>query len=173
MKPIGALQQLGRKFVRIAKWETIEALERFVAGEEFLRLFATVPPAMRVTVIKAYQQANEKCAKRKPLPEAGTRGVCKTVWDALTVKRFATTWAKHARTHERHKEIVRAVAREMGITEGSAAVAYSRFIKRGAPATRGVVENASRKAQEARRDPRRPMGSRPLSESVRLAQAAA
>lgn len=170
MKPLGALQQLGRKFVRIAKSENSEALERFIAGDEFLRLFATVPPAMRMSVIKSCMRARTECGWSQPLPAPGTR---KAAWDALTVKRFETIWNKHAGNFDRHRDIVRKVAREMKITAGSAAMAYSRFIKHGAPATRGVVENASRKPQEARREARLPTYVHPNSESVRVAQAAA
>jgi len=170
MKPIGALQQIGRKFVRIAKWEDADALERFIAGDEFIRLFATVPATMRVNVIKSYLQARQSCRQGPPVPAAGTR---KAKWDALTVKRFETLWAKYASAGHAHKAIARKVGAAMQITEGAARVAYSRFIKHGAPATRGVVENASRKPQEARLGPRLSMGARPHSESVRVSQAAA
>lgn len=156
MKPLGALQQIGRKFVRISKWEGSEALERFVSGDEFLRLFATVHPTMRVTVLKSYQQASAKCRKHQP-PAPGTR---KAQWDALSVKRFEAIWTRNARGLNRHRDIVRKVALEMQITEGAVAMAYSRFIKHGATATHGLVENASRKPQDGRSD-RRPSFWRP------------
>lgn len=123
MNSRGALVSISRAFAKVAQQGDVVDLDAYVASAEFDRAFAALAPAARHSAMTAYSNARAECERRKPVPPAGSsRGVCKVkAWDAPLIAKFRSVWRKH-------KGIVPRVARELGITEGSAYRASRRFV---------------------------------------------
>ena len=147
MKPQGALNLLAKKLAQLGRTEDAAGLDAYVRSQEFIDLLSTASASHRVTLLQAYIEAREWCQWRKPVAKAGR---VKADWQKPgEVERFKALLAKHARTTDDRKVIFHRVAREMRITEGAVAMAYSRFVTRaGAGATVNGLENLNRKPVE-------------------------
>jgi len=159
-----ALSYITGRIGKIARCSDLATLDAFVSSEQFVALFARVPPGQRPSALMAYGSARAKCLKRVPVAAPGT---AKADWKKPgEIERFKRAWEQHGGNRY-------LVAREMGITEGAAKIAHLRFIVKGATATYTSPKNASRKPQDGRFGSRLPMAPRSSEATVRASLAAA
>lgn len=121
MTPQAALTTILKRLTRLANRGDRADLDAFMESDELSRLRQFILPKSIPVVGAAYDKALERIQLRHRPLAPGKRRAC---WTADMVARLKASWDRHGNPYR--------VARELGITEKAAKVAYRKFIENGA-----------------------------------------